>query len=154
MTLPVERRRAVVGKLLARKLLVDALRKSASQLKVGLGALHPQQVRVGRVGVAAAEYRLDSWSGAIETLARALARQEWLVTIIHIVGNEVGGERVGARDDDGRHARDIGGEPRGVEGANVLRGGNQHLAAHVAALLLRRELVFPVHARGARFDHR
>ena len=32
-------------------------------------------------------------------------------------------------------------------------GGDQHLAAEVAALLLRGELVLPVHARGAGLDH-
>ena len=32
--------------------------------------------------------------------------------------------------------------------------GTQHLAAEVAALLLGRELVLVVHARGARLDHR
>ena len=35
-----------------------------------------------------------------------------------------------------------------------LRRRDQHLAAHVAALLLAGELVLEVHARGAGFDHR
>ncbi len=35
----------------------------------------------------------------------------------------------------------------------MLAGGDQHLAAEVAALLLRGELVLPVHPRGTRGDH-
>ena len=49
---------------------------------------------------------------------------------------------------------DVGREPRGDEVADRPRGREQHLAAHVAALLLRRELVLEVHAGGAGGDHR
>ena len=36
---------------------------------------------------------------------------------------------VGAGDEDGRHAADVGGEPRGVEVADRGLGRDQHLAA-------------------------
>ena len=48
----------------------------------------------------------------------------------------------------------IGREAGGGERADVLLGRDQHLATHVAALLLRRQLVLPVHPGGTRFDHR
>ena len=60
--------------------------------------------------------------------------------------------RVGAGDEDGRHAADVGGEPRGVEVADVRLGRDQDLAAQMAALLLRRELVLEMDARGAGLD--
>ena len=53
-----------------------------------------------------------------------------------------------------RHAHHVGREPRGDERADELRRRHEHLAAHVAALLLGGELVLEVHARGARLDHR
>ena len=63
-------------------------------------------------------------------------------------------ERIRARDEHRRHAADVGGESRGVERADELLGRDEHLAAEVAALLLRRELILVVDARGARLDHR
>jgi hypothetical protein len=54
----------------------------------------------------------------------------------------------------GRHAFHVGGEARGVQGADVLGDRHQHLAAQVAALLLGGELVLEVDAGGARLDHR
>ena len=48
---------------------------------------------------------------------------------------------------------DVGGEASGVEGGDVLLGRDKHLAAHVAALLGRAELVLPVDAGGAGLDH-
>ena len=48
----------------------------------------------------------------------------------------------------------VGGETRRDQAALVLRRRDQHLAAHVAALLLRRELVFEMDAGRAGFDDR
>ena len=47
----------------------------------------------------------------------------------------------------------IGRQTRRDEIADGMLGRDEHLAAHVAALLLAGELVFEVHARGAGFDH-
>ena len=55
---------------------------------------------------------------------------------------------------DGRHVEHVGGEPGGDERADELAGRDEHLAAQVAALLLRGELVLEVHAGGAGLDHR
>ena len=53
-----------------------------------------------------------------------------------------------------RHVEHVGGEPRGGKRADELARRDEHLAAEVAALLLGRELILEVHARGARLDHR
>ena len=52
-----------------------------------------------------------------------------------------------------RHAEHVGREARREEGADELAGRHEHLAAEVAALLLRRELILEVDARRARLDH-
>ena len=60
---------------------------------------------------------------------------------------------VGARDDERRHAEHVRREPRRQQRADELAGRNEHLAAEVAALLLRRELILEVDGRRARLDH-
>ena len=75
------------------------------------------------------------------------------VALVHVAGDQRGGVRVGAGDDQRRHAADVGGEPGGVQRPDVLAGRDEHLPAEVAALLLGRELVLPVHAGRARRDH-
>ena len=52
-----------------------------------------------------------------------------------------------------RHAEHVGREARRQEGADELAGRHEHLAAEMAALLLRRELILEVDARRARLDH-
>ena len=47
----------------------------------------------------------------------------------------------------------VGGQARGLERADVLGGGDEHLAAHVAALLLGGELVLVVDPGRAGLDH-
>ena len=46
------------------------------------------------------------------------------------------------------------GQTSGNEFLNSFLRGYQNFAAHVPALLRRRELIFEVHCRSARFDHR
>ena len=92
---------------------------------------------------------LDPVVDAEEALGRALARAELPVDRVDVRRQQPGAERVGARDQDRRHARDVGGEARGDERADKLGGGDEDLAAEVAALLLRGELVLEVDARGA-----
>ena len=74
------------------------------------------------------------------------------VALVDVAGDELGAFGVGAGDEDGRDAADVGGEPRRVEVADRRLGRDQHLAAEVAALLLARELVLEVNAGGARLD--
>ena len=90
-----------------------------------------------------------------EAFGRALLRgDERLVALVDVGGQQRRRLGVGARDEHGRHAADVGREPRGDELVDGFLRRHQHLAAHVAALLGARELVLEMHARGARFDHR
>jgi hypothetical protein len=53
-----------------------------------------------------------------------------------------------------RHPHDVRSQPSGSEFLNGLLSRYQHLAAHVAALLRRSQLIFEMHATRTGFDHR
>ena len=107
-----------------------------------------------RVGARARHRRLHPAGHAIVALDRAIARHERLIALVDVARQQVGAERIGAGHDHARHVEHVGGEPRRDERSLELRRGNEHLAAHVAALLFRGELILEVHAGGARLDHR
>ncbi len=75
-----------------------------------------------------------------------------MVALVGVAGQELRALGVGARDDERRHAAGVGGKARGIEAANVLGGGNEHLAAQMPAFLFRGELVLEMHGRRARLD--
>ncbi len=77
-----------------------------------------------------------------------------MVALVGVGDQHVGGVGVGPRDDDRRDARDVRRQPRRDEVPDRPGGRQQHLAAHVAALLLGRELVLEMDAGGPRLDHR
>ena len=83
-----------------------------------------------------------------------LAGDPWQVALVEVAGDQRRRMRVGASDKHGRHAADVGREPRGVERADEGLRRHQHLAAEMAALLFRGELVLEVDAGGAGLDHR
>ena len=107
-----------------------------------------------RIGDGARDARLEPVAELVEAFDRAagVVVDERLVALVDVGGDELGGLGVGARDDQRRRAHHVGGEPRGVEVADMRGGRDQHLAAEMAALLLRRELVLEVDAGGARLD--
>ena len=76
-----------------------------------------------------------------------------MVGRVDVAREQRGRVGVGAGDEDGRHAQHVRGQTRRLQRADELRGRYEDLAAEVAALLLRRELVLEVDACGARFDH-
>ncbi len=76
------------------------------------------------------------------------------VVRIAVGGDQVGRVGVGAGDHQRRHAEHVGRQTRGDQLLDRFLRGHQHLAAHMAALLHRRQLVFEVHAGGAGLDHR
>ncbi len=123
-------------------------------VEVGRRGLAPEEVGVRRVRERAGDRRLDSRRDAEEALGRALAGDELAVALVDVAREQRRRERVGARDEDRRDVEDVGGEPRGDERADELARRHEHLAAEVAALLLRRELVLEVDARGAGLDER
>ena len=84
----------------------------------------------------------------------ALAGDERAVALVDVGGQQLRRMRIGAAQQHRRHALDVGRETGGVQRADVLRDRHQHLAAEMAALLLRRELVLEMHAGRAGLDHR
>lgn len=89
---------------------------------------------------------------AIEAFGRPFAGQEFTVALIHLGRDQprAFGIRTGA--DDRRHARHVGRQPRRIQIADMRLGGDQHLAAQMAALLFRGELILEMHTRRARRD--
>ena len=122
--------------------------------EVRRAGLAPHEIRIRRVGEPARDRLLDAVADPIESFGGALAGQERLVVLVDVRGDQVGRFGVGARQQDRRHAHDVGCEPRGIELLHRLLRRHQHLSAHMAALLDRRQLIFEVHAGRARLDHR
>jgi hypothetical protein len=155
VALPVEGRRAVVGQHLAGELLVDALGELARLADVGLGRLAPDQIGVRRIGQAALDGILDAALDVVEAFVGAvLAQDERLIALVDIAGDQLRRVGVGARHDQGGHVHHVGGQARGNQLLDEFADGHQHLAAHVAALLGRGELVLEVDAGRAGLDHR
>ena len=121
---------------------------------VGRRGFAPDQVGVGGVGEAACDCCVDTVPHPEEALGRSLAGAELAVDLVDIACQQRRRQRVGARDDEGRHVGDIGGEPRRDERPDVLRGRHEHLAAEMTALLLGGELVLEVHGGRACLDER
>ena len=150
---PVEARRAVVGQELAREALVHGRGELLRLVEVGRRRLAPEDVRERRVGEGARDRRRDPLLDAEEALGRPLARDERLVALVDVARQQRRRQGVGAGDEHGRDAGHVRGEAGGRERAQELARRDEHLAAEVAALLLRRELVLVVHAGGACLDH-
>ncbi len=150
---PVERWRAVVGEQLVRIDAPDALGELSGHAEVRGGGLHPEQVGVRRVGQASGDARPDAVPDPVEPLRGAVAGDERPVPLVGVRGEQRRPVRVRARDHQRRHAAHIGRQPCRVQRADVLTGRDQHLAPQVPALLLRGELVLPVHPRDSGRDH-
>src|SRR3546814_10671426 len=91
---------------------------------------------------------------AEEALGRALAGEEFVIALVDVRGDELGAFGVGARDHQRRHPRHVGGQPCGLEVADMRLGRDLHLAADMAALLFRGGLIRIMDIRGARGDIR
>ena len=87
-----------------------------------------------------------------ETFGRALAGEEGAVALVDVRRDQPGALGVGAGDEERRNAADVRRQPRRVEVADMRCGGDQHLAAQMAAFLLGRELILEMDAGGARLD--
>ncbi len=123
-------------------------------LEVRRRRLPPQQIGIFRECDAALDAMGEPRAGleAEETFRGALAGNELAIAIVHISGDQLGALRVGARQHEGRRAADVGCQTRRDQVTLMRRGRDQHLAAHVAALLLGRELVLEVNAGSTCLD--
>ena len=73
--------------------------------------------------------------------------------MIDVAGDEIGRFGVGPRKDDRRNAHDVRGKPRGNQLVDRFTRRHEHLAAHVAAFLHRRELILEMHTGSTGVDH-
>jgi hypothetical protein len=87
------------------------------------------------------------------SLPGTLASHERLVVRVAVGSQQVGSVGVGTGQDDGRYTGNVSSQTGSGQLLYGFLGRNQHLAAHVAALLHGGQLVFEVHAGGACFDH-
>ena len=90
---------------------------------------------------------------AEEAFHRALAGKEDAVVGIDVAGQQMRAVGVGAGQHQRGNAQHVGSETRRDELLHRFLGRHQDLAAQVAALLGRGQLIFEVHAGRARFDH-
>ena len=150
----LKRRRAVVGQQLARELGVDRVGELLGERQVGRAGLAPDQVGVLGVGQAAADGLVEAvaWCGRSLRPCARRCRKGLSLSSTSLVTRSAASASVRASS-DGRHAHHVGGQARGDQLGDGFARRHQHLAAHVAALLDRGELVFEVHAGGAGFDH-
>jgi hypothetical protein len=61
-------------------------------------------------------------------------RAEGLVVVVHVRGQQVGAQRVGARDQHRRHVAHVGREARGLQLADKLLGGHEDLRLGLGGL--------------------
>ena len=111
------------------------LGKAPGLAEVGGRGLAPQDVGVRGVGDGPGNGGLDASPDAEESLRGPLAREKRPVGRVDVAGEQVRPEGVGPGDDQGRHAGDVGRQAGCLQGADVLGGRDEDLAAHVAALL-------------------
>ena len=153
MALPVERRRAVVREQLARILLVDGFGELARFSEIRFRRLEPEHVGIRRIGTRSRDRRLDPVADDKEPFGRALPRTPAAIVLVAVARQQSGAVRVRAGDEYRVHAADVGSESRGGQLRDELARRHQHLAAEMAALFYRRELILEVHAGGAGRDH-
>src|SRR5579883_517987 len=87
---PVEGRRAVICQQFAGELRMDRLSEATRLLDIRLRGFAPDEVGIRRVGQAARNSRLDASADTIEALSGALARQEGVVALVNVAGDELG----------------------------------------------------------------
>ena len=132
------------------------IRKTLGLGKIGPARLPPQHVAIRRVSEAAGDRVVEASARGdpVEAFRRPLAGDERTVALIDVAGQELRRLGIGAAQQHGRYPLDIGGEPGGIQGPDVLADRHQHLAAEMTTFLFRSELVLEMHAGSARLDHR
>ena len=123
-------------------------------VEIGMAGFPPQQVGVRREGEAAGDAMVEAGAflQAEEAFGRALAGQELPVALVDVACDQPGAFSVGTGDQHGRNAASVCCQASRIEVADRRLGRDQHLAAQMAALLFRRELVLEMNARNASLD--
>src|SRR5260221_9976560 len=116
---------------------MDRICKCFRLLQVRLGGLTPEQIRIWCVCEAARDGSFEAASNLEETLHRTLARHERPVACINIASEQFGTVSVRAREQKCWDTHYVGRQSGRGECRNHRLRWHQHLAAHVATLLLR-----------------
>lgn len=114
---------------------MNGVGKAFCQRQIRRGGFTPDQVRVRRVRQTAADRLLNARMGAIEPFAGALAGDELAVVRIAVRGDQVSRVRIGTGNDQRWHAEHVSSQTRGNQLLNRFLCRNQHLTAHMSALL-------------------
>jgi len=97
---------------------------------------------------------IDAGPDPEEPFHRAFRVEELTIALVDVARQQRRATGIGARDQDRRDVANISGESRCGQVADRVRGRDQHLSTHVAALFFARQLILQVHARRACLDHR
>jgi hypothetical protein len=89
MLLPIERRRAIVGKHLPREARVDTGGELSRLVKVRRRSFAPDEIGIRRVGEPPRDRHLDAALDSIEALGRALSRAKFPVAWIDVRGEKL-----------------------------------------------------------------
>ncbi len=123
-------------------------------IEIGVRGLTPEQVGVWRICQSTGDGLVETGLHLEEALVGPGPGAEGAVCRVDVAGEQGCRVGVGAGYDEGRHPADVGGEPRRDQRPDMLGGGDEHLAAHVPAFLLRGKLVLEVHTGGPGLDER
>ncbi|MNN02571.1 hypothetical protein D3C81_1152350 [compost metagenome] len=132
---------------------MHGLGEFAGEAQVRRAGFAPHQIGMRCVGDATADGLLQAVLDAVEALRRALAGDERCIVRVEVAGQQVGRFGIGPRQHDRRHTQHVSRQTRRRQLLDGFLGRHQHLAAHVAALLHRRQLVLEMHRSGAGDDH-
>eukprot|EP01133_Synstelium_polycarpum_P027063 gene27062-biopygen23214 len=135
-------------------LLAHAFGKTLGLFEIRLRRLAPDQVRVRRIGDRPGDAGVETVLDLIEAFRgpSGIIIDEWAVALVNIRGQKLCGFRIRAGDDQGRRSHDVGSKPRGIQVADMGSGRDQNLAAEMAALLFRCQLVLIMHTRSTGLD--
>ena len=103
--------------------------------EVRSGCFAPQHIRVGRVRQTPRDSRVNSAAVLIKTFGRALTVDEFTVMRIGIRKQKTSRVGIRARDENRRHAANVGGQPRRHKFLDEFPCGHDNFTAQVAAFL-------------------
>ncbi len=133
---------------------MDSIGKTTRQFEIRRRSFAPYQIGIRGIRQTAADRLLNARMGAVKTFAGAFAGNKTAVIGIAVGGDQICRIRIGTRNHQRRDAHHISGQTRSNQFLNRLLRGDQHLAAHMAAFLHRRQLIFEVNGRCTGFNHR
>src|SRR5258708_21157430 len=132
---------------------MNSLSEAPRLVHVWLGSFAPDYVSVRRVGQTTRDGGIQSTSEGEESLDRLLPGHERPINWVAVAGNELGSISIRSRNQDGRNIEYIRGQACCNKLLHSISCRHKDFAAHMAALLRRRQLIFEVYGGRSCFDH-